>query len=184
MLSVSIDIDGTISEYPKYWLEFIKRDIGIQFVSVESAKKSLGKNEYSRLKNLYRNGSAKYSIPIRNEMLELANTIYKNGGQVFVNSRRPFNEYPQMLNRTKDWLTGHGFPFESIQEKSEDNLRMQKVIYHLDDELEECARIETISTIKKFFFITSESFEQNLPDRFVKVDPNSGLNLVVRHIFL
>lgn len=183
MLRISIDIDGTISEYPKYWLEFIKENIGIQFVSVESAKKILGKTEYSRLKDLYRNSDSKYSIPIRHEMLEIANTIYKNSGQVFVNSRRPFKEYPDMLNRTGNWLSGHGFPFESIQEKSKDNLRRQKVIYHLDDEIEECIRLETVSTIKNFFLLTSELFEQNLSHRFIKVDPSSELNLVKRHIF-
>jgi hypothetical protein len=171
VINVSLDIDGTISDYPVHWLNYIKSKTGLNFLTVNDAKKSLGLAKYNEIKNLYRKSEEKYSIPVRNHLRILATDVYKIGGKVFINSRRPFADYPSMLNSTREWLSSNNLPFESIQTKSEFNLSSQQIMYHFDDEISECYRLQKVNSIKKFFLISPTCDSSNFNDKIIEISP-------------
>jgi hypothetical protein len=152
-MNISIDIDGTISDYPRYWLNFLNAYTMLDFTSTTEARQFLGTKEYERIKLLWREGPENL-IPIRDEFKELTHELYKNGCLVFVNSRRPYDQIPSMRKKNIDWLRTQGCKFEDIQVKTNSNLLDQNVEYHIDDEIEEALRIAQLKSIKKVFLLT------------------------------
>jgi hypothetical protein len=155
--AVSFDIDGVISDYPRHYLEFIFQKSGESLANIDEAKQVLGQIKYNEIKTEYRNSKEKYSIPIRSELLDLSDTIYKMGGMVFINSRRPFNEFPQMLTKTIEWLSKSCFKFESVNSKTLKNLVTQNCIFHIDDEIEDAIKIMRLKSMVKVFLLETES---------------------------
>lgn len=145
----SLDIDGTISDYPDHWLKFLSSRVGEEFTSTSMAKSILGLSLYYEHKRAWRLGPEKYQIPVRNELLEFTRAIYKAGGQVFINSQRPFDKYPAMREQTIEWLNLNGFYFEDVGPKSIQAVNNQAAIYHLDDEISEALRIAHAPRIKR-----------------------------------
>jgi hypothetical protein len=182
VINVSLDIDGTISDYPFHWLEYIKVKTGLNFLTVNDAKKTLGLAKYNQVKDLYRQSEDKYSIPIRNQLRVLATDVYKMGGKVFINSRRPFNDYPSMLNLTREWLTSNNLPFESIQAKSEFNLLSQKIMYHFDDEMSECNRLHKVISIKKIFLISPTCEVSNFDHKIIEINPYFSVDSLIGYM--
>ena len=155
----SFDIDGTISDYPDYWLKFLSARAGIEFSTTLSAKSALGLDLYEEYKTQWRLGSEKYEIPVRSELLKLADLIYDSGGRVFINSRRPFSLFPQMREKTIDWLNRNGLKFEDVGPKTLTSLSKQQVICHLDDEPKEAFRLMGVPTLSRVFLICKDEHE-------------------------
>lgn len=169
-IKVSFDIDGTISEYPKFWLDYILKQTGNNFNDINQAKNLLGVREYKELKSTYRDSEDKFLIPVRDEIVKLSKIIYKMGGEVYINSTRPFKEYPNMIGRTTEWLLRNGLMFEDVGSKTVENLMKQKCIFHVDDEIVDCLKIAELKTIKKVFLL-----EKSISDVFI----NSKIELVL-----
>jgi uncharacterized HAD superfamily protein len=183
MINISLDIDGTISEYPLHWLAFLNTRLESNFISTDEAKRVLGLKEYKKNKDLYRKSEEKYSIPIKSEFISLANTIYRFGGKVFINSQRPFSKYPSMLKSTSDWLKKSNFPFESIHEKTVSNLKHQEIKYHFDDEMVECLRLSKILSIEKLFLINQINNQICFQSRIVEINPKISIHQIIEFIF-
>lgn len=184
MTIVSLDIDGTISEYPLHWLEFLNESFGYNFSSIDQAKKFLGQDSYKEKKDIYRRSESKYSIPIRNEFIRLAIEIYQRGGKIFINSQRPFSEYPSMLKSTSDWLNKNNFPFETIQEKSIKNLEKQQIKFHFDNEINECLRLSNIKSIKNFFLIGQDQNQGSFNSRIIEINSKVLYQRVIDLMFI
>jgi len=182
MINVSLDIDGTISDYPIHWLNYIRSKTGLNFLTVNAAKISLGLAKYNQIKNLYRESEDKYSIPVRDHLRILATDVYKTGGKVYINSRRPFADYPSMLNLTRQWLISNNLPFESIQTKSDLNLSRQNIMYHFDDEISECYRLQKVNSIKKFFLISPSCDISNFNDKIIEISPNFSVDSLLGYM--
>jgi hypothetical protein len=157
--NISFDIDGTISDYPDYWLKFLSTRAGVEFSTTSSAKSVLGLDLYQEYKTQWRLGSEKYEIPVRSELLKLADLIYDSGGRVFINSQRPFNLFPQMRERTIDWLSRNRFKFEDVAPKTLTSLSKQQVTCHIDDESIEAFRLMGVPTLSRVILICKDERE-------------------------
>lgn len=155
----SFDIDGTISDYPDYWLKFLASRTGEEFASTVDAKSRLGADLYNEHKTQWRLGPEKYEIPLRREVLELAGAIYDSGGRVFINSQRPFHKFPQMREKTINWLRLNEFQFEDVGPKSFANLIKQQVSYHIDDEPAEALRLVHVPSVRRVIVICKDDAE-------------------------
>ncbi len=155
----SFDIDGTISDYPDYWLKYLMNRTGEEYKSTSIAKSTLGLDLYQEYKTQWRLGSEKYEIPIRSELQMLASQIYSSGGRVFINSQRPFHLFSQMREKTIDWLEQNKFQFEDVGPKSLAALSKQKVVYHIDDEPAEAFRLLGVPTLRRVILISKDDNE-------------------------
>ena len=180
--AVSFDIDGVISDYPRFYLEFIFQKTGESVANIYQAKQVLGQIKYNEIKTEYRKSKEKYSIPIRAELIDLSNTIYGMGGTVFINSRRPFNEFPQMLNKTNEWLSKNGINFESVNSKTLENLVNQNCIFHIDDEPEDAIKIIRLKSIVKVFLLETGSKTLFTEPRIEHVMLNQLTEVVVTNL--
>jgi hypothetical protein len=147
-MRISFDIDGTVTDYPKHWLNYLNQKVGSAFIEVRQAKVILGNETYSRIKHEYRMGPEKYLQPVCEVMVRLSHEIYELGGMVFFNSSRPFDRYPEMLQKTSTWLSHYGFLFEQIYLKNGSNMNDLKIDIHLEDELSEVERIRNEGYLK------------------------------------
>lgn len=152
----SFDIDGTLTDYPKFWLKYLNIRTVANFSSVEEAKNKLGVAHYEFVKHEYRSGNVKFTEPLREEMINLSTMIYKLGGKIFVNTRRPLIRYPNMKDQTIDWLKREGFKFEDVNSKSIENIEEQKAIFHVDDEITECTRLVPARSLEKIILLTND----------------------------
>ena len=142
-LNFSFDIDGVISEYPGYFLEFAKEKFGELFFSIEEIKLNIGEEKYSELKHNYRVSEFKYRIPIESEIIDLSHEVYRSGSRIFVHSSRPFHAYSEMMGRTTQWLKSSGFRFEAVHSKTVVELQGNFIDVHIDDEELEINRLIT-----------------------------------------
>jgi hypothetical protein len=140
-LNISFDIDGTLTNYPNHWLDFVYKKTGLLFLDTLPAKEKLGVSEYQRLKNEYRTSEVKYEQLIQPEMKTLNHELNRLGHKIHFNSSRPFDEYSNMLERTESWLITQGMQFESVGSKTPERLKNQAVDMHIDDEIIEINRL-------------------------------------------
>jgi hypothetical protein len=166
-LNFSFDIDGVISKYPLYFLEFAKERIGEVFLSIDEIKVKIGEKRYSELKHDYRVSDFKYRIPIESEIIDLSREVYRSGSRIFVHSSRPFHAYSEMMEQTTQWLRNCGFYFEAINSKTVVELQSNFIDVHIDDEELEINRLieEGLMGVKFCLFSSqhhSESFNKNL----------------------
>jgi hypothetical protein len=169
---VSFDIDGVIIPYPKYFLEFVHKIYGINFTTLDECKKYYSFNEYSKIKDIYRHSNEKYMSPIQSEILSLNNVLCELDFKIVVNSSRPFDKYPTMLERTSEWLTKNNFSFESLGSKSAQNLYLQNVNIHIDDEQIEIDRLREEGALNVQFILfkgSTPSAIKDILDRIMEI---------------
>lgn len=156
----SIDIDGTLTDYPTEWLNFIHKKTGNLFDSTLDAKNILGNKSYKSLKHDYRISDEKYEINIKNEAKDFIKKIKKLGCRVIISSSRPFETYKNMMSKTKLWLINNDVHFDDLISKNE--LASIKINYHIDNEMSEIERLSKLIKYKKnFYFIY---LNQNISD--------------------
>jgi hypothetical protein len=165
MTIISFDIDGTISNYPQYWLVFLENATGQNFKSTKEARLDLGNEYYDELKTVWRTGP-EFEIPIYNEMRILSEHIYSLGGKVYVNTRRPIHSFPKLKEKTVQWLHKNKLKFEDVQVKSFDNFKKQKVELHIDDEQSEVMKYANRIFPKSLILLSDLDF--NIKEDLVK----------------
>lgn len=137
---VSFDIDGVISEYPRYWLDFIRYKTGQTYENLNDAKRIL-KNEYALLKYEYRTGEYKYQIPVIEDVKIAINILQKYKYKVIISTSRPINDdkYPLMKSSIYGWLSRNGIYIDDIYHKDKELKYLKDivgdVVLHVDDEL-------------------------------------------------
>jgi hypothetical protein len=184
---ISIDIDGTLTDYPKPWLSFLGTQVGQEFNSVFSAKNTIGFENYRYYKRLWRISPEKYSVPVRIEMKELVEFIYSQHGKVHLNTSRPFDHYPQMHKQTTDWLIRNSIRFESLNKKSVGILEKQGVRFHIDDQITELNRLSNVKHLKYLILLrstgdTRKKFSTTI-NREVHISDLDGILTLMQNIF-
>lgn len=184
---VSIDIDGTLTDYPKPWLNFLRTQTSQDFDSVFSAKNAIGLKNYYYYKHLWRISPEKYSVQIRREMKDLIEYIYSQQGKVYLNTSRPFDHYQQMHKQTTDWLTRNGIRFEGLNKKSLRNLENQGVRFHIDDQITELNRLSNAKHLKYLILVQGnadarDEFSASI-NREVHISDTGGILTLMQNIF-
>ncbi len=131
--SWSFDIDGTITDYPNVWLEFLSIRLNRKFASIAEAKNLLG-NKYNLLKDEYRKSDYKYSVHIDDGALKVLNFLNKRKDNVYFCTSRPLAKYVDMKTKTGDWLSRNEIDFVDIIQK--ENFNTLPVDAHIDDSID------------------------------------------------
>ena len=171
---ISLDIDGTITNYTQHWLDHIEQKTGKKFGLTKHAKSELGHPLYAELKHSYRLGPEKFDQPVIQSMRDLTHELYRKGVKIYFNSSRPFEKYPKMQQATRLWLKGHDMMFEDVQKKSGRNLNLQRVQIHVDDEISEMERMDIEGFRGSFILVTQSKNLEGKSNKF----------LVCQHEFL
>ena len=167
----SFDIDGTLTNYPREWLNYVKTHTGRHFDSVDDAKQGLGEN-YATLKYQYRLSNDKYSIVVRDDAKGLIEKIRAAQGKVIISTRRPFHLFPTMQERTAQWLAENEVRFDKLISKSV--LPEEDFAIHIDDEVTE---IEKLNGMKKAHFILLT--KQKKPEEFASLKNKDNIHFKV-----
>lgn len=149
----SFDIDGTLTNYPKEWLQFVAENTGEHFSTTEEARRSMG-SRYDELKHSYRLSEDKFQIKIRKDARSLIHQINQSGGTVIISTSRPFYRYVEMQNRTEKWLKENSLTFKKLISKP--SLVEHDFDIHVDDELDEILSLPS-NAPKKFIHINSSN---------------------------
>ena len=161
-MNISFDIDGTLTEYPTNWLEFLYIQTGLRFHDTQFAKQQLGLDKYWEIKHVYRESEFKFEQTILPKMRILNSELHKLGYSIHFNSSRPFADYPNMLSRTETWLSRNGMIFDSVGTKSPERLKSQAVKVHIDDEISEVNRLLSNKLAIEYCLVGSNSSDNNI----------------------
>lgn len=136
---VSLDIDGILTDYPKCWLKFIYLHTGQHFKAIEQAKIAI-KDDYSRLKRLYRSSEYKEFLPLLPQANVLIDFLRDKGYNFIISTSRPIlsPEFPALYDITKNWVcrnVGPDCPVYFKDETLQFIPNLHKIDFHIDDEL-------------------------------------------------
>ena len=161
-MNISFDIDGTLTEYPSNWLEFLYIQTGQRFLDTQFAKQQLGLDKYQEIKHVYRESDFKFEQAILPQMKILNAELHQSGFSIHFNSSRPFADYPSMLSRTETWLSRNGMIFDSVGTKSPERLKSQAVRVHIDDEIAEVNRLLSNGLAIEYCLVGSNSSDNDI----------------------
>ncbi len=183
-MNFSFDIDGTLTNYPQHWLTFIEINLGKNFKSIDEAKKELGIQVYSEIKHKYRLSEYKFQEPIRKNLIDLSEEIYKGKNLIYVHSSRPFSQYPQMMSSTYEWLKASGFRFEKIDSKNLPNFVKYGIEYHVENELEHCNSLLEANFLKGIFLIDESTNDVVHDKRIIPIGLESLGSYILNEILI
>ena len=172
----SFDIDGTLTQYPKEWLEYISKKSGKLFLTTEEARKAL-KSDYEILKHSYRISDDKYQIKIDKNFKNFIKKIKINKGKVIIATSRPFNKYIEMKNKTIKWLKSNNINFDILISKS----ILYKFDYdiHIDDDL---SQIRELKKINAYYILINKQkkyqMNKKFPTRVTLVNSIEEINVI------
>ena len=139
MKYASLDIDGPISKYPKCWINYININSLTNFTSKEEAKTKLGLKRYKKLKHNYRLSDYKANLQINEGIYKVIKKLKECEFSILLMTSRPFSDYPNLFNNTKNWLVKNQISFDAISQKNEKNIdKYSNIYFHVDDELRQC----------------------------------------------
>ena len=172
----SFDIDGTLTNYPQVWLNFINQNIGANFESKSEARRELG-DHYDQLKHKYRTSNYKYEVDVHSSARNLIDRINEAGGTVLISTSRPFHRYDDMMLRTENWLKSKKINHDIIIPKSE--LIHHNFYVHIDDQVDE---ILWLHRQKQSTYILLNDYEntlrgQDLPEQVKVVETLDEIKL-------
>ena len=156
---ISLDIDGTVADYPRHWLQYLNTKLESSFSKTSEARQSLGVRMYEKLKSEWRNGP-EYEIPIREEMKTLTSKVYSEGFDIVISTRRPLEKFPNMQDQISRWLLKNDLPQECVQKKTLENFVRFKVLCHIDDEYSEIFAHLNGEFPKKFIWLNDCNFDK------------------------
>ena len=138
---ISLDIDGVINSYPSCLVDYANLTLNQRFFNdISTLKKRLSINDYKALKHAYRMSDYKYNTNIPDNV---KSTINKFGGKyslIFL-TKRPFSLYPEMHERTLNWLKSNDISHLGVFEKNNTNFRKFAPRVHVDDQLKDIKKI-------------------------------------------
>ncbi|MES2590596.1 MAG: hypothetical protein V4608_01840 [Bacteroidota bacterium] len=180
MKTITIDIDGVLNNYPACWLDYIELQKNQKFNSIEEAKKTLGTDVYSEIKDSYRTSGYKSKLPVNPTAPNFTRLLKEKGYNIVVATSRPFHLYPGLEKLTFDWLKANNIIFDKLERKNALLMTSYTLNCHIDDELDHVHQFlkEKINVfIIKRDDIKYEGYEDYESLRFV-----SNLNEVLGYI--
>ena len=134
----SFDIDGTLTNYPKEWLDYVFKKTGKSFKTTNQAKNFFG-DDYEKLKHSYRISNDKYEIKIDKDVVDFINKIKNTNGKVIIATSRPFDKYENMKEKTMNWLNKNYIKFDLLIKKKD--LLSFHYDLHVDDDLSQILQL-------------------------------------------
>jgi len=160
---VVVDIDGTIGDYVKQFIDFVERRTGFnqipsELVSMDlytSLAKAIGWDKVLKLKHEFRINGEKRNIPVMDGAKHFLDTIKKNDHDIIMLTARPFLKYKRTMWDTIYWLNANHLQFDSLlsnEDKYSELIRYIKDIrFMVEDDIGQAKSIATLG-IKVYLF--------------------------------
>lgn len=134
--TVTLDIDGVLNNYPTCWLDYIELEQKKRFLTIADAKKELGQDVYSEIKEKYRTSGYKSMLPVNPIAPAFTKLLKEKGYKIIIATSRPFDSYEGLRKLTFDWLVNNEITFDFLEKKNETLLSNYGPLFHVDDELD------------------------------------------------
>jgi hypothetical protein len=143
---VALDIDGTLANYHRHFLDFAQAWKGEYISKVYKGDCSLAEHcemdmrTYRECKLAYRQGGMKRSMPIFYGAESLPWALRNNGAEVWLTTTRPYLRMDNIDPDTREWCRRHGIEFDGLLYDEDKYLRLseivgsERIVAVLDDE--------------------------------------------------
>jgi uncharacterized HAD superfamily protein len=112
--SCVIDIDGVLNYYPETWLDFVADKTGFFYNNLHDMKNEISYNEYTKLKEEYRNCGIKENLKVREGAVELLDYLKSIGYYIIITTARPVNLHQNLMSQTSNWLKKNKLDYDNL----------------------------------------------------------------------
>lgn len=119
-----IDIDGVLNTYPDCYLEFVDKEYGYHFETLNEMKDWLGYAEYKRIKEAYRTSGYKESLVVSSGAVEFMKHLKEQGYYIIILSARPVDRYNTLIMQTTNWLKKNEIEYDYLMFNGSKNLEI------------------------------------------------------------
>lgn len=116
-----IDIDGVLADYPRFWIEFIIKELKPVIKGetqeanlLDAFKNIIPYNTYRALKDKFRSCGIKAEYPMMPYARDFLYTLAKKGYTIVLLTARPFEKYKTLFKQTIDWLEMNDLQYHSM----------------------------------------------------------------------
>lgn len=168
---ISFDIDGTLNNYPKCFVDFVNQKVDLEYQSLDQVR---SRSDYKELKHLYRISGCE-NIVMDEMVREIVNKLHCNF-QIKIFTKRPFSDYPKMYNSTLRWLDKNDLLHDGVYPKTVENFKRSNVRIHVDDEFEHIQELLCFRETN-FVLINDNKYLQN--ENLIQISKKSELGAVI-----
>ena len=157
---VALDIDGTLSDYHTWFLQFAELYLGRPMPPANQNTDGVplykwmgvSKTTYREVKLAYRQGGMKRSMPCYRGAADLSRSIRKAGAEVWICTTRPYLRLDNIDPDTRHWLRRNHIQYDAVlfgHNKYRDlvkNVGREQVVAVLDDLPEMIQQAKQVST--------------------------------------
>lgn len=149
---VALDIDGTLANYHRHFLNFAQSWLGHYVSKTYTGKQSLAdhlgidKRTYRECKLAYRQGGMKRCMPIFEMAESIPYALRSNGAEVWLTTTRPYLRMDNIDPDTREWCRRHNIEFDGLLYDEDKYARLveivgkERVVAVLDDEPQNLVR--------------------------------------------
>jgi len=151
-----VDIDGTIGDYVKQFIDFVERRTGMNQVPPElvscdiyaSLAKVVGWDMIIKLKHEFRVCGEKRCLPVMDGAKEFLDALKKSNHDIVMLTARPFGKYKRILWDTIFWLKSNGLKFDAVLSSEDKYSELVKHIgsirFAVEDDLAQAKNISML----------------------------------------
>jgi hypothetical protein len=118
----ALDIDGTLGDYHRHFLEFAEKWIGIPMPDPSEINPGMRLHKFMRVtlrtyrecKLAFRQGGFKRWMPVYPGAAELAADLRRAGAEVWICTTRPYLRLDNIDPDTREWLTRAGIGYDAV----------------------------------------------------------------------
>lgn len=119
---IALDIDGTLGDYHRHFLEFAANWIGRAMPDPAAINPGLplwkymgvGKEVYRECKLAYRQGGLKRWMPVYPGAAELSSVIHSFGWEAWICTTRPYLRLDNIDPDTREWLRRNEIQYDAV----------------------------------------------------------------------
>lgn len=195
------DIDGVLSEYPRNFLEFVKRKVkkdnledlyDLDFDSINVTELNLydylnGYIDYSYLKHckhLYRTMGESKKESVISSTIEFLKKAKSLGYYIVLLTSRPFDKYKNLELDTYEWLELNGIPFDMLindskkRDKVSELSKTSKIKIILDDDTQIINNLKCLDNVDHIYLLNKPyNSEYECSGKVIRVNDASEIIL-------
>lgn len=118
---VAVDIDGTLADYHRWFLQFAEMYLGKPVPPYEEMTQEslwrhchISKSTYRQVKLAYRQGGMKRSMPAYPNAAGLTRSLRGNGAEVWICTTRPYLRLDNIDPDTRHWLRRNRIQYDGV----------------------------------------------------------------------
>jgi len=134
-----LDIDNTLADYSRSWLEFVAEHTGAHYESLDDVRAQFAPDKYKELKEEYRASGRKRNLDLLDTGIpNMLRTLAQRGWKIAIVSSRPAYTNQLVANDTIIWLLRNNITSDYMYFTKEKH----ELIRELFSECERCVVVE------------------------------------------